>query len=111
MITNTFRASVASMINNDISYGELGTNSQAPAATDTALITGYSSSDVSVTTVLSGAQLTTTYFLDSVTANGHTYSEYGNFLTDDSIVNRTIFTGIPKNEANEIQITTIYDVV
>lgn len=111
MITNTFRESVATLIDANMSYGQLGTSSQAPAVTNTDLISGNASSEASITSSVSGQQVITTYFLDSLTANGETYTEYANFLTDDSIVNRVIFTGVPKNEANEIQITTIYNVV
>lgn len=98
-------------IDTNLNIGEMGTSSIEPAESDTDLIAGVLSSDVSITSVQAGKQLTITYNLNSVTGNGNTYSEYGNFMTGDILVNRTIFTNLPKTSAVEFQISTIIHVV
>lgn len=111
VITNNLKEDVVSYIDGALDVGEMGTSNQIPAVTDSDLIAGVLTSQVSVTSVQSGKQLTITYNLNSVTANGNTYKEYGNFLTGDILVNRTTFTDLAKTEAVEIQVSTIIQVV
>lgn len=88
----------------------MGTSSQTPNVLDSDLILGETSSQASISGIQAGRQLTITYNLNSVTGNGNTYKEYGNFLTGSILVNRIVFTDLPKTAAVEILISTIIQV-
>ena len=111
MIVNDFREAVTTLIDDSISVGEVGTSSTAPSVTDTDLIAGNQTSSLSVTTVKSGQQIIVTYNLNSVTGNGSTYAEYGNFLDTGELLNRVVYTDLPKTEAVELQFSTVLQVV
>lgn len=110
VITVDLMEDVITQINNQLNVGELGTSSQTPSDLDSDLIIGVPASNVSVSGIQAGQQLTITYNLNSVTGNGNTYSEYGNFLTGGVMVNRVTFTDLPKTSAIEFQISTIIQV-
>lgn len=111
MITNTFKEDIAILIEDNISYGKVGTDNTTPTVNDTDLVAGNVSTQFSVSSVQTGRQVLVTYNLSSVHGNGNTYKEYGNFLTNDDMVNRVIFTEIPKTESIEIQVSTLIEVV
>lgn len=89
----------------------MGTSSQTPSVEDSDLIVGVGATDISLSGVQAGKQLTVTYNLNSVTGNGNTYKEYGNFLTGSLLINRVVFTDLPKTTAVEFQISTIIQVL
>ena len=111
MITNSGKERIAALIDTDLDEGKLGTSTQAPALTDTDLILEATSTIELVDATRTGRQLIVDYEIDSVTGNGSTYSEYGNFMTDGSLLNRTTFTGVPKNSSIEFQVKTIVNIV
>ena len=110
MITNTFKEDIAVLIDDNISYGEVGTDNTTPTVNDTDLIAGNASTKFSVSSVQTGRQVLVTYNLSSVHGNGSTYKEYGTFLANNDMVNRVIFTEIPKTESIEIQVSTLIEV-
>ena len=110
VIVNDLKEDLITHIDDNLNVGEMGTSNQAPVVTDTDLIAGIASSQASISSVKAGRQLTLTYNLNSVTGNGNTYKEFGNFLTGGTLVNRTIFTDLPKTSAVEIQVSTIIQV-
>ena len=111
MIVNDFKEAVAVMIDDDVSVGEVGTDDTVPTIDDTDLIAGNQWTNTSVTSIQSGKQITITYNLNSITGNGSTYAEYGNFLTGGELINRVIYTDLTKNAANELQFSTILQVI
>lgn len=110
VITNDLKEDVITQIDNQLFIGEMGTSSQDPDATDSDLIGGIAASQISLTGIQSGQQLTMTYNLNSVTGNSNTYAEYGNFLTGGVMVNRVTFTDLPKTSAVEFQISSVIQV-
>ena len=110
MITNDLKEDLITYIDDNLNIGEMGTSNQTPSADDYDLIAGVGDSDVSVSSSKAGRQITITYNLNSVTGNGNTYKEYGNFLTGGTLVNRTIFTDLPKTAAVEFQVSTILQI-
>ena len=111
MITTNAKVKIAELISVELVSGELGTSGQAEAATDTSLISEVTSTISAVTVVQSGQQFITTYNINSLTGNGNTYQEYGNFFTtSDTLFNRITFTGVPKNSALEFQVKSIVNV-
>jgi hypothetical protein len=112
MITNSAKAKIIELIDTELTNGELGTSTQAPALTDTGLITEVTSTISAVTGASSDRQLIVTYNINSLTGNGNTYSEYGNFFTtSETLFNRITFTGVPKNSALEFQVKTIINMI
>lgn len=110
MIINDLKENLVTHLDDTLDIGEMGTSSQAPVATDTDLILGEASSQASISGVQAGRQLTITYNLNSVTGNGNTYKEFGNFLTGSTLINRVVFTDLPKTSAVELQVSTIIQV-
>lgn len=111
MIVTAGKERIAALLDGDLDDGELGTSSQAPALTDTALIAEVTGTIEVLDGTRTGRQLVIDYEIDSVTGNGSTYTEYGNFLSDGSMLSRTTFTGVPKNSAIEFQVKTILNVL
>lgn len=114
-ITTSAKETIITMVDTNLVSGELGTSSQSPAATDTDLISEVTSTIQPITGATSGKQLITTYNLNSVTGNGNTYTEYGNFFTNglttsEVLLNRITFTGVPKNSALEFQVKSIINI-
>lgn len=115
-ITDTGKTNIANLINNVLTNASLGTSSQTPSASDVSLISETTSTIESITGSTTGKQLVVTYNLNSVTGNGNTYTEYGNKFTNgvttsEILLNRIVFTGVPKNSALEFQVSTILDIV
>lgn len=111
MITDTAKAAIVSLLDAELTNGELGTSSQAPSASDTALITETTSTISAINGTKNDKQLIITYNINSTTGNGNTYTEYGNFFTtSETLFNRVTFTGVPKNSAIEFQVTTILNI-
>jgi len=111
MITDSAKEKIVTQIIDDLQSGSLGTSSQVPSASDTDLISEVTSTIQSVTASQNGKQMVITYNLDSITGNDETYTEYGNkFTTEDVLLNRITFTGVPKNSALEFQVKTIINV-
>ena len=112
MITTQAKSKVTELIDAELTVGELGTSTQAPALTDTNLIAEVTGTIETITGALSNNQIVITYSINSLTGNGNTYSEYANFFTtSDTMLNRITFTGVPKNEALEFQVSTILNVL
>lgn len=110
MITNAGKSKVASLIDAALGNGELGTSTQAPSVSNTDLILEVTSTIEPLDGTVSGRQIIIDYNIDSITGNGNTYTEYGNFFNDDTLLNRSTFTGIPKNSSIEFQVKTIINV-
>ena len=115
MITDKCKESIVEMLDAEITQGALGVSNNAPQASDTGLISEITSTRQSITGAVSGKQLTITYNLNSVTGNDETYYEYGDFMTNgittsEVMLNRIVFTGVPKNSALEFQVTNIINV-
>lgn len=115
MITNNAKIAIVTLVDSNLVSGSLGVSSQSPSANDTDLISEVTSTIQSITGAQSGKQLITTYNLNSVTGNGNTYTEYGNFMTNglttsEVLLNRITFTGVPKNSALEFQVKSIINV-
>lgn len=111
MITTVGKTKTAEIIASELTNGELGTSSQAAQLSDTALISQVTSTIEALSVANSGQQVISTYNLDSVTGNGNTYTEYGNFVsTSEVLFNRVVFTGVPKSAALEFQVTTVINV-
>lgn len=114
-ITTVAKENVINLIDAVITTGSLGTSSTSPSASDTDLISEVTSTIANITGATSGKQLITTYNLNSVTGNGNTYTEYGNFFTNglttsEILLNRITFTGVPKNSALEFQVKSIINI-
>lgn len=109
-IVNDLKENVITHIDDNLNIGEMGTSNQTPTVEDSDLILGEASSQASISGVQAGRQLTITYNLNSVTGNGNTYREFGNFLTSDILVNRIVFTDLPKTAAVELQVSTIIQI-
>ena len=102
---------VTELIEVEMTDGELGTSNQAASINDTDLIAAVTSTIETLSVSRDGQQLVMTYNLNSVTGNGNTYTEYGNFFTtSETLLNRITFTGVPKNSAIEFQVSTIINV-
>lgn len=110
VITIDIKEDVITQMNNQLSAGELGTSSQTPSENDSNLIIGVPATNLAISGIQAGQQLTTTYNINSVTGNGNSYTEYGNFLTSGVMINRVTFTDLPKTSAIEFQISTIIQV-
>jgi hypothetical protein len=110
-VTDLAKEKLIELIDNELTNGELGTSSQAPSSTDTALISEVTSTIEVVNGTPNAKQLVITYNIDSLTGNGNTFTEYGNFFTtSETLFNRVTFTGVPKNSAIEFQVTTILNI-
>jgi hypothetical protein len=112
MISDLAKNTILTLIDSQLTNGELGTSTQAASASDTALISLTTSTVNAITGAVTGKQLVITYNLDSVTGNGNTYTEYGNKFTNgvttsEVLLDRITFTGVPKNSALEFQVTTV----
>jgi hypothetical protein len=110
MITTAGKGRIASLIDADLGNGELGISSQAPSVSDTDLILETTSTIEALDGTVSGRQIIIDYNINSITGNGNTYTEYGNFMSDDTLLSRSTFTGVPKNSAIEFQVKTILNV-
>jgi hypothetical protein len=110
-VSNTAKTKIATLIVDELSTGKLGTDTTASSVNDTDLIAEVTSTIETITVSQDGRQFITTYNIDSLTGNGNTYSEYGNFFSDDVMLNRITFTGVPKNSAIEFQVSTICNVL
>lgn len=112
MISQVGKNAIAELIDAELTNGKLGTSSQAVSASDTDLIAEVTSTIDTLTGVQSNNQIVITYNLDSVTGNGNTYTEYANFFTtSETMLNRIVFTGVPKTSAIEFQVNTIVNVL
>lgn len=112
MITTASKGKIAELINGELTNGKLGTSSQAPSLTDTDLIAEVTSTITALSTAQTAGQIIMTYNINSLTGNGNTFTEYGNyFTTSETMLNRITFTGVPKNEAVEFQVSTIFNVL
>lgn len=111
VIVDDLKEDVVTHLDTNLDIGEMGTSSQEPSVEDSDLILGVPATDIAVSGVQAAKQLTITYNLNSVTGNGNTYAEYGNFLTGDILINRVTFTDLPKTAAVEFQISTIIQVI
>lgn len=112
MISNAAKAKIAEVIDNELVSGKLGTGTTTPTVSDTDLVTEVTSTIDTLVGVQSNNQIVITYSLDSVTGNGNTYTEYGNFFTtSETLLNRIVFTGVPKNSAIEFQVNTIVNIL
>lgn len=109
-IVNDLKEDVITHLDDSLNVGEMGTSNQAPTVEDSDLILGEISSQASISGVQAGRQLTVTYNLSSVDGNGNTYREYGSFLANGVMVNRLVFTDLPKTAAVEFQVSTIIQI-
>jgi hypothetical protein len=115
MITDIAKVTIVQSINNNLVSGSLGTSSTAPSALDTSLISEVTSTIDTVVGAPNNKQLVITYNLDSITGNGNTYTEYGNkftngITTSEVLLNRIVFTGVPKSSSIEFQVSTILNI-
>lgn len=112
VVTDKGKEKIIELIVNEMTNGELGTSTQAPSAADTGLISEVTSTIETITASQSGKQFITTYNINSLTGNGNTYTEYGNFFTTSEVLfNRITFTGVPKTSALEFQVKSIVNIV
>jgi hypothetical protein len=115
MIVDAAKTNVINLIDAVLTNGSLGTSSNAVTASDVTLASEVTSTIESITGAPNGKQLVVTYNLNSVTGNGNTYTEYGNKFTNgvttsEILLNRIVFTGVPKNSALEFQVKTIINI-
>jgi len=112
MISQVGKNAIAELIDGELTNGKLGTGTTTPSVSDTDLVTEVTSTIDTLVGVQSNNQIVITYSLDSVTGNGNTYTEYGNFFTtSETLLNRITFTGVPKNSAIEFQVNTIVNIL
>ena len=110
VVVNVAKTKIATLIGNDLSTGSLGTSSQSPAVTDTALILEDTSTIEILDVTPNTNQLVIDYNIDSLTGNGNTYTEFANKFTDGTLLNRVVFTGIPKSSSITFNVKTIVNI-
>jgi len=110
VVTTAGKNRILNLIDGVLDVGELGLSSQTPAITDTDLILGSITTSASVSGTVTGKQLAIDYNLNSVTGNGLTYVEYGTFLSDGTLLDRAVFTGVPKTASIELNVKTILNI-
>jgi hypothetical protein len=107
-ITTSGKTKVIELIESELTNGECGTSTQAPAASDTGLIIELTSTIQTISGTQSGQQLLITYNLDSTKGNGNNLAEYGNFFTtSETLFNRITFVPLPKTAAFELQVVSV----
>ncbi len=111
VIVESFKDKVINLIDGVLSTGELGTSSIPPTINDTDLLIGNASTKDTVSGSVSSKQLLISYNINSVVGNGYSYAEYGNFLDDNTMINRVVFASLPKTSSIEIQITTVLQII
>jgi len=113
MITDSAKEKVISLLDDSLNEGMFGTSDQAASADDTELIAELTSTVKTISGSQSGKQLLITYNILSTEGNGNTFKEYGNDLTNgtsDVLLNRVVFTDLPKTNALEVQVKTLLQV-
>lgn len=114
MIVDVGKVKILGLLDDNLSDGKFGDDSTVVSATDSDLYSELTSTVSTLSATQTSKQLNITYNLNSVTGNGETLREYGNFITDGTseiLLNRVTFTELPKTTAIEVQVSTIVNIV
>lgn len=106
VFTKTGKNRVRDLVDADLSYGELGSGTTAPLASDTDLVAGVIATTQTLTTQTSDKQITVDYNLPSTTAQGSTFTEFGLFNASSTLYARFLSSSLTHESTEQWQYTT-----
>lgn len=101
-ITNAGKTRACKLISDDIDYVTLGTDESNFNTGDTALGAEITATQRAPEVIQNGQSFTSTHTMVATTGNGNTYNESGIVLNDGTMLDRTVFPDIQKNDDVEI---------
>ena len=110
VFTTVGRNRMATLLANDISVGECGTDGTKPVKSDTDLTAGVVATNQTLSTTVASNVITTEYVLGATIGNGNTLREYGVFDASSNMFSRINFTDIAKDANTQVIITMRYTV-
>lgn len=96
---------IADTLGTDITKGQWGTGTTAPAVDDTGLETPVAASLLTLSSAVSGSTIQFTHTLNTSTGNGNDLTEYELQFSDGTSLNRSVGGAISKTSS--VSITTI----
>lgn len=106
MFLNTGKNKLISYLNTNAGYGVLGTSTTAVTLADTSLGSAVIASSDTFSDTVTDKQIIFDYTLSSTELGGSTFSEFGVYENDNTLLSRHVFASLTHDSTEEWQIST-----
>lgn len=104
---NVFRDAMT----DEVDTGIAGTGTTTPADGDTALATPVTASETTASTTSTTAAFQTSHTIDSTTATGNTFTEWGVLDASNVLLQRAVTAGVSHTSNDEVTKITTFNLV
>lgn len=107
VVVDKAKLRIRDIIINDLSYGLYGSDGSEATSSDTEIKAPIAETEGQPSFTSDGRTIRTEYIVNSETATGETFREFGTFFSDDTMFYRVVFPDYDHTTEDELHITVL----